>query len=73
MIRTGFVPGSLTGAPAVHFNFTLMSFYLYTTFKTGIAAAWILFMWDRGGFVNADNTLTYEPYATIKTSSYNLS
>ena len=30
---------SLKGAPAVHFNFPLLSFSLYTTFKTGIAAA----------------------------------
>ena len=27
------------GAPAVHFNFPLLSFSLYTTFKTGIADA----------------------------------
>ena len=31
--------GDLKVAPAVHFNLTLLSFYLYTTFKTGIAAA----------------------------------
>ena len=31
--------GVLKGAPAVHFNLPLLSFYLYTTFKTGIAAA----------------------------------
>ena len=31
--------GDLKGAPAVHFNFPLLSFSLYTTFKTGIAAA----------------------------------
>jgi len=31
--------GDLEGAPAVHFNLPLLSFYLYTTFKTGIAAA----------------------------------
>ena len=31
--------GDLKGAPAVHFNFPLLSFYLCTTFKTGIAAA----------------------------------
>ena len=30
--------GDLKGAPAVHFNFPLLSFSLYTTFKTGIAA-----------------------------------
>ena len=29
----------LKGAPAVHFNLPLLSFYLYTTFKMGIAAA----------------------------------
>jgi hypothetical protein len=29
----------LEGASAVHFNLPLLSFYLYTTFKTGIAAA----------------------------------
>ena len=32
------VMGDLKGAPAVHFNFPLLSFYLCTTFKTGIAA-----------------------------------
>ena len=31
--------GYLKGAPAVHFNFPLLSFHLLTTFKTGIAAA----------------------------------
>ena len=31
--------GDLKGAPAVHFNLTLLSFYLYITFKAGIAAA----------------------------------
>ena len=31
--------GDLKGAPAVHFNLPILSFYLYTTFKTGIAAA----------------------------------
>ena len=33
-------PGmDLKGAPAVHFNLPLLTYYLYTTFKTGIAAA----------------------------------
>ena len=31
--------GDLEGGRAVHFNFLLLSFYLCTTFKTGIAAA----------------------------------
>ena len=31
--------GNLEGAPTVHFNLPLLSFYLYTTFKSGIAAA----------------------------------
>ena len=31
--------GDLKGAPAVHFNFPLLSFSLYTTFNIGIAAA----------------------------------
>ena len=31
--------GDLKEVPAVHFNFPLLSFYLYTTFKTGIAAS----------------------------------
>ena len=31
--------GDLNGAPAVHFNFPLLIFSLYTTFKTGIAAS----------------------------------
>ena len=29
----------LKGTPAVHFNFPLQHFYLYITFKRGIAAA----------------------------------
>ena len=33
------VMGDLKEAPAVHFNFHLQSFSLYTTFKSGIAAA----------------------------------
>ena len=39
LIRTGLELRSLKGAPAVHFNLPLLSFYLYTTFKSGIAAA----------------------------------
>ena len=31
--------GDLEGAPAVHINFPLLSLYLYTTFKAGIAAS----------------------------------
>ena len=31
--------GDLKGAPSVHFNFSLLSFSLYTTLKTRIAAA----------------------------------
>ena len=31
--------GDFEGAPAVHFNLPLLSFYLYTTFKRGIVAA----------------------------------
>ena len=31
--------GDLEGALAVHFNLPLLIFYLYTTFKSGIAAA----------------------------------
>ena len=31
--------GDLIGAPAVHLNFPLLSFSLYTTFKKRIAAA----------------------------------
>ena len=31
--------GDLEGVPAVHFNVHLLSFYLYTTFKSEIAAA----------------------------------
>ena len=33
------VMGILKGAPAVHFNLPLLSYYLYTTFTSGIAAA----------------------------------
>ena len=39
LIRTCSVLWSFKGAPAVHCNFTLLSFFLYITFKTGIAAA----------------------------------
>ena len=33
------VMGDLKGTPAVHFNFPLQSYSLYTTFKSGIAAS----------------------------------
>ena len=36
--------GDLEGAPAVHVNFPLLSFYLCSTFKTGTAAAGELFL-----------------------------
>ena len=39
LIRTGLVLWSLKGALAVHFNLPLLSFYLCTTFKSGIAPA----------------------------------
>ena len=39
LIRTGLELWSLKGAPTVYFNLPLLSFYLYPTFKSGIAAA----------------------------------
>ena len=50
LIRTGLDLLSLKGAPAVHFNLPLLIFYLYTTFKTGIAAAVSLFLQIMGGY-----------------------
>ena len=38
--------GNLKGAPAVHFNLSLLNIYLYTTFKTGIAAAGEPIPWE---------------------------
>ena len=43
--------GDLQGAPAVHFNLPLLSFYRYTTFKTGIAFG----LWNRGCLVNVSD------------------
>ena len=48
--------GDLEGAPAAHTNFPLLSFYLCTTFKTGIALPVSLFLRNRGGLV-IGNTL----------------
>ena len=36
LIKTGLVLWSLKGAPAVHFNLPVLSFYLYTIFKTEV-------------------------------------
>ena len=44
--------GDLKRAPAVHFNLPLLSFYLYTTFKIGVAAACEHIPLNRGGLVN---------------------
>ena len=49
--------GNLIGAPAVHLNFPLLSFSLYTNFKKRIAAAMSLFLWSRGGLVNEANRI----------------
>ena len=46
--------GDLEGAPAVHFNFPLLSFYLSTSFKTGTPLAVSLFLRNRGGLVIGD-------------------
>ena len=45
--------GDLKLAPAVHFNFPLLSFSLQTTFKTGIAAASQPIPLEWGSLVNA--------------------
>ena len=42
--------GDLEGAPAVHFNLHLLSFYLYATFKSGIGAAGEPFPSEKGRF-----------------------
>ena len=44
--------GDLEGAPSVHFNFPLLSFSLYITFKSGLPLPVSLFLWNRGGLVN---------------------
>ena len=45
--------GDLEGAPAVHFNFPLLSFSLYIAFKRGLPLLVSLFLRNRGGLVNA--------------------
>ena len=45
--------GDLEGAPTVHINFPLLSFYLWTTFETGIATPVSLFLRNKGGLVIA--------------------
>ena len=54
LIRNGLELWSLKGAPAVHFNLPLLSYYLYTTFKSGLPLHVSLFLWNRGGLMNAD-------------------
>ena len=44
--------GDLKEAPAVHFNFPLLSFSLYITFKSGLPLPVSLFLRNRGGLVN---------------------
>ena len=44
--------GDLKGATAVHFNFPLLSFSLYITFKSGLPLPVSLFLRNRGGLVN---------------------
>ena len=62
ILKTGLVLGSLKGAPAVHCNFPLLSFSLYTTFKTGIAAACKpIPHWNRGALVNGVISLSELP------------
>ena len=51
--------GDLIGAPAVHLNFPLLSFSLYTTFKSGLPLPVSLLLWSRGGLVNAMAALSY--------------
>ena len=44
--------GDLEEAPAVHFNFPLLSFSLYIAFKSGLPLPVSLFLRNRGGLVN---------------------
>ena len=44
--------GDYKKAPAVHFNFPLLSFSLYITFKSGLPLPVSLFLRNRGGLVN---------------------
>ena len=46
--------GDLIGAPAVHLNFPLLSFSLYTLqlSKSGLPLPVSLCLWSRGGLVN---------------------
>ena len=46
------VMGDLEGAPPEHFNFPLLSFSLYITFKSGLPLPVSLFLRNRGGLVN---------------------
>ena len=47
--------GDLKEAPAVHFNFPLLSFSLYITFKSGLPLPVSLFLRNRGGLVNGNS------------------
>ena len=47
----------LKGDLAVHFNFTKLSFYLYITSKLGLPLPVNLFLWNRGGSVNASSVI----------------
>ena len=49
--------GDLKEAPDVHFNFPLLSFSLYITFKSGLPLPVSLFLWNRGGLVIARDRL----------------
>ena len=51
--------GDLEEAPAVHFNFPLLSFSLYIAFKSGLPLPVSLFLRNRGGLVNEAATFFF--------------
>ena len=61
--------GDLEGAPAVHFNFPLLSFSLYITFKSGLPLPVSLFLWNRGGLVNALDVHLFHSDGTVHSMS----
>ena len=59
------IMGDLKEAPAVHFNFPLLSFSLHIAFKSGLPLPVSLFLWNRGGLViAAQRKVEQQQYST---------
>ena len=60
--------GDLKEAPAVHFNFPLLSFSLYITFKSGLPLPVSLFLRNRGGLVIEGPWISFTSSTELKSS-----